>query len=109
MFKIAQAGLIFLMVSAAPAAADGLLLPPRVPAAESRSPQTVPRPDPKMPGRMRIAVLGAVGGLIAGGFTGALIEQRHGCKCADTPIRGFMIGGLAGAVPGAVIGFRLAP
>ena len=62
-----------------------------------------------MTGRMRAAVVGAVAGLFAGGFAGAAIEQRHGCKCVDTPIRGFLMGAVIGAVPGAVIGFRLAP
>ena len=107
-----MACMLSLALNAAPAAADdGLVVPPRhavTPATASLQSRSVPRADPQIARRVRGAVLGIVGGMFVGAAVGAKMEQGLNRYAVDAPINGIVWGGLIGAVPGAVIGFKLA-
>ena len=47
--------------------------------------------------------VGAVGGLFAGGYLGAVIEG-DGCHCDDPGLKGALIGAPVGTVAGAILG-----
>jgi hypothetical protein len=49
------------------------------------------------------ATLGAVGGLFAGGYLGAMIEG-DGCGCDDPGLKGALIGAPIGLVAGGILG-----
>jgi hypothetical protein len=57
--------------------------------------------------RARWAILGAVGGLVAGGWLGAKIEGDR-CGCDDPGAKGFLIGAPLGAIAGGVTAWKLA-
>ena len=52
------------------------------------------------------AAIGAVGGLYAGGYLGAVIEGDR-CNCDDPGLMGALIGAPIGAVVGGIVGFKL--
>jgi hypothetical protein len=58
------------------------------------------------PRRTLGAVLGAFGGLFAGGLIGASLDRN--CGCDDPGVRGFMLGAEFGAVAGGILGFLAA-
>ena len=56
--------------------------------------------------RHAFAMIGAIGGLLAGGFIGAKIEGDN-CRCDDPGLSGFVIGAPIGAIVGGLIGDKL--
>jgi ABC-type nitrate/sulfonate/bicarbonate transport system permease component len=53
-------------------------------------------------------VLGALGGLVAGGVIGSELSTTDSCHCSDPQLHGFLIGGSIGAVVGGFLGYALA-
>ena len=51
------------------------------------------------------AIVGSVGGFVAGGFLGAHIEGDR-CNCDDPGVRGFLIGAPLGAATGGIFGAK---
>ena len=75
---------------------------------QMRAPQA-PRPRPRARGSARqraFAMIGAFGGLVAGGYAGVLIEGDR-CRCDDPGLSGFVIGAPIGMIVGGIVGHRL--
>jgi hypothetical protein len=65
------------------------------------------RPRPRGSSKQRAwAIVGAFGGMVAGGYIGAMIEGD--CRCDDPGLSGFVIGAPIGMIAGGVLGYKLA-
>jgi hypothetical protein len=58
------------------------------------------------PRKVAGAVVGVVGGFVAGGLIGASLDRN--CRCDDPGLQGFVIGAPIGAIAGGVLGFLVA-